>query len=228
MRRVGQTAILIGLLLLVPGLLIVAFERAAYDVEFHIDLHDALGSAERANITRDTMVDESEALISYIRGKRDDFPALTTLDGKPLVGETMEHHMVDVKTLFALAATVRKVCLIAGASLLLLGCALSGSHWVRQIKTGGLISIAFWLALLLFAAVYAILDFNSLFLRFHELIFTNDLWLLNPATDPIINMLSEEFFLGVAARAALMMLGAMAALAICVCAPSWHTRRRKK
>ncbi|MGN0354838.1 MAG: TIGR01906 family membrane protein [Muricoprocola sp.] len=34
-----------------------------------------------------------------------------------------------------------------------------------------------------------------LFDTFHELMFSNDYWLFNPVTDPIINILPDEFFL---------------------------------
>ena len=38
-------------------------------------------------------------------------------------------------------------------------------------------------------------DFTSAFTLFHELSFTNDLWLLNPAEDLLINLLPEAFLL---------------------------------
>lgn len=40
----------------------------------------------------------------------------------------------------------------------------------------------------------AMTDFNSYFVRFHEMFFTNDLWLLNPKTDRMIQLLPEVFF----------------------------------
>lgn len=39
------------------------------------------------------------------------------------------------------------------------------------------------------------IDFDWLFIKFHELAFNNDDWLFNPSTDPIINVLSQEFFM---------------------------------
>jgi integral membrane protein (TIGR01906 family) len=37
--------------------------------------------------------------------------------------------------------------------------------------------------------------FDTFFIKFHELFFSNDDWLFNPATDPIINVLPEQFFM---------------------------------
>lgn len=224
----GAALIVLGMLLLVPGILIATFEGAAYDVGLHIRIHESLGSAEAAGISEEEMRTESGALIDYIRGRRDDFPAIATAGGVPLVGQTMARHMVDVRMLFDLAVTVRTGLLVAGLLLSIAGCAASGTRWAKGIKTGGLIAVAAWTALLGAAAVYGMIDFNGLFLRFHGLMFTNDLWLLNPATDPIIKMLSEEFFLTVAARAALYMGGAMIALVVLACLPNWLVKRRTK
>jgi len=39
------------------------------------------------------------------------------------------------------------------------------------------------------------IDFDFMFLIFHEILFNNDAWIFNPATDPIINVLPQEFFM---------------------------------
>ena len=42
--------------------------------------------------------------------------------------------------------------------------------------------------------IYAIVDFSSLFWNFHLLFFDNDLWILDGATDIMIQMFPEAFF----------------------------------
>ena len=46
---------------------------------------------------------------------------------------------------------------------------------------------------LLLAAFYW--NFNKSFTYFHELLFNNNYWLLDPKTDPVISILPEEYFL---------------------------------
>lgn len=41
-------------------------------------------------------------------------------------------------------------------------------------------------------------DFNKYFIKFHEVFFDNDLWLLNPETDLMIQMMPLDFFIGMA------------------------------
>lgn len=43
---------------------------------------------------------------------------------------------------------------------------------------------------------FALMNFDSFFITFHHLLFNNNNWLFDPATDPIINVLTEEFFAG--------------------------------
>ena len=42
--------------------------------------------------------------------------------------------------------------------------------------------------------VLAVVDFNWFWTQFHHVFFTNDLWLLNPATSVLIQMVPEAFF----------------------------------
>ena len=37
-------------------------------------------------------------------------------------------------------------------------------------------------------------NFNKIFVKFHNLFFKNNYWLLNPLTDPIIKIMPEQFF----------------------------------
>lgn len=43
--------------------------------------------------------------------------------------------------------------------------------------------------------VIMLMGFDRFFVTFHELFFTNDDWLFDPVTDPIINVLPETFFM---------------------------------
>ena len=47
--------------------------------------------------------------------------------------------------------------------------------------------------------IAACIDFDSLFVLFHKVAFTNDLWLLDPRTDLLIRLMPIEFFISYAA-----------------------------
>ena len=55
---------------------------------------------------------------------------------------------------------------------------------------------------LIIAALAGIIstDFTRYFTIFHEIFFNNDLWILDPRTDLLINIVPEPFFVDTAAR----------------------------
>ena len=72
---------------------------------------------------------------------------------------------------------------------------------VRKQKNGLRFAGAGYLAgaAALFAAVGIVVllasrDFTAVFVKFHEIFFTNDLWLLNPQTDILIRMMPQLLF----------------------------------
>ena len=76
-----------------------------------------------------------------------------------------------------------------------------GTFWhslVRLVMWGGLLT----LALVLSVGVFALVGFDSLFLKFHQLSFSNDLWQLNPNTDYLLIMFPQGFWLDATLRVA--------------------------
>ena len=120
--------------------------------------------------------------------------------------------MEDVQRLFTL---VRDTRLVAGAVLLILplvGLALVGSGFLPRLGTlltiGGVLTVV----LLGLAGLLSLVDFSQAFVRFHELAFSNDLWILDPRTDYLIMLYPEGFWLDATLRIA--MLSAVEAVVI--------------
>ena len=53
-------------------------------------------------------------------------------------------------------------------------------------------------------ALWAAMDFDAAFVFFHEMLFTNDLWLLNPATDLLIRICPSSMFMAMGGRILLL------------------------
>lgn len=54
--------------------------------------------------------------------------------------------------------------------------------------------------------IAAAIDFDSFFVLFHKIFFNNDLWIFDSRTDPIINILPQEFFMQCAVFIAFVMV----------------------
>lgn len=103
-----------------------------------------------------------------------------------------QHHMADVQDLFHLCRWGGWAC--AGLVIVLAMILRRNFPWRTVRRT--LITI---LAAVTIVIILACVDFNSLFVLFHKVAFTNDLWLLNPQTDLLIRLMPLEFFISYAA-----------------------------
>lgn len=126
----------------------------------------------------------ADGMIAYLRGDAEG------LDDA-LFTERERLHMDDVHGLFAGGRRLAIGCAV-GAAVLAMASLVWGGR--RAVGRGALIGMATFAALVAFMGIWAAIDFTGWFVTMHELVFTNDLWLLNPAESLLINMLPETFF----------------------------------
>lgn len=107
------------------------------------------------------------------------------MDNLPTSANAAEH-FADCKHLFLLTIVVFIVCLI----IHFIAKNKHNRSWMKLDKTWALLFIILPVVILQFA----ITNFDSFFITFHHLFFSNTNWLFDPATDPIINVLTEGFF----------------------------------
>lgn len=117
-----------------------------------------------------------------------------------------QQHMADCFQLFVLC---RKVAL---GSALAVGVCM-GAAWLlrdrRRISQGFFLGSAVTILSALALIVWGLVDFDGLFILFHQISFDNGLWLLNPATDLLIRLMPTHFFVTYAAVLGISWLGGM-------------------
>lgn len=82
---------------------------------------------------------------------------------------------------------------------------------------GFALSALFLLAIATALAVWGAVNFDGLFVTFHKIIFTNNLWLLNPNTDVLMVLMPLNFFIwyaGEIGKSMLPVLGMMLAVIV--------------
>ena len=100
-------------------------------------------------------------------------------------------HLVDVKNIFIFALRTSK-CLFL-ISLILIPVSFITKN-LRNLYHIWLRTLIFICVVIASIATTAIINFSTFFVIFHKILFDNDLWLLNPYKDYLINLLPEEFF----------------------------------
>lgn len=209
MRRFCTAFCALSFLLLFIGGAFLGFERVALDSAVYDRIQARLDIYDDAGLSPEAQSRVNVVLAGYLRG---DLPSIDIeeevfgVKGE-VFNEDEKAHMIDVFHLFELERTIRTACLGAGCVLLAAVCFLSPSQTKRTLRRGLKV---FALILLLLATVAVLLwttsGFDRLFLLFHELLFTNDLWLMDPRTDAMIRMLPSGFFLQIASEAGIRAL----------------------
>lgn len=143
-----------------------------------------LNIPETVGISFEQIMKNYYILLEYLH-----FPWIKTLSLPDFsVSASGALHFYEVKILFYLNYALLFISLISGV-VYLRKLKQTASFWklIRPFQIA--IFIPF---VLLFVLA---LDFNWMFEMFHEILFNNDAWLFNPATDPIITVLPQEFFM---------------------------------
>ena len=157
---------------------------------------------EANNVSRTTGLAASElekaanGLIGYFNSG-DEYIDLTVMkDGKPfeLFNQREVVHLRDVKELIRLdyliaIGTLIYVLAYAGVSLY-----WRRRYW-RRLAGGVVIGSSITLGIILALGVASLLmDFGEAFTQFHFIAFTNELWMLDPASDYLIMLFPERFW----------------------------------
>lgn len=183
-------------------LLITSVEAVTYWTPgFYEKEYAKYGVTEDVHMEMDDLLDVTHEMMSFLRGDREDLHVMTVVNGQPreFFNEREIAHMEDVKGLFIGALLLRRICLLTAAASLVIMFLLKGKAKSILPKTLCIGTGLFFAVLLVLAGIIST-DFSKYFIVFHHIFFNNDLWILDPATDLLINIVPEPFFMDTAAR----------------------------
>lgn len=212
-RSIGVIAIVF----LIFGLLLAYIEWVAFDLKFYNREYKILNISQATGMEQDELLKTTEELLKYIRGKRDNLKVLSVVDGeKQLVFNEREiDHMVDVKDLFTLAFRLRWISIGIFALLVALMFGVKGKDAFRDLSVSYLTVLVILIIFAIILVSLILIDFTAVWNKFHHIFFNNDLWLLNPETDILIQMLPEKFFFDIVMRIFTFFGLTLIALALC-------------
>lgn len=159
---------------------------------------------ETVSMEMDDLLYVTDEMMMYLRGDgRDDLNISVPVDGhtRPFFNEREMAHMEDVRNLFIGALHLRTAC-IAAAFLCLALMFLVKADVKRILPRAVCTGTGIFMVLTAGLALLISTDFTKYFIIFHKIFFDNDLWILDPATDLLINTVPEPFFADTAARIA--------------------------
>lgn len=185
------------LMLSLSAILFVSFNENYFD-----KMYTKLNIAQTVKVDEKTLMDVNQVLLDYITGAEEslDYSVVIENQEQEFFNQKEKDHMVDVKVLYSNAVKVRNISLfvsIIGIVVLIITRDYKNNLLVKEVLGKVLLSYGLIIGTI---TIVALIDFDFFWTTFHELVFTNDLWLLNPATDRLIMMVPLEFFTGLVYR----------------------------
>ncbi len=144
----------------------------------------ALSLAENLGMSHEALMENYHILLQYLN-----FPWVDQLNMPDFPSSVSGlFHFYEVKRLFMLNYILLFVSAVG--SIFYINDVRKRQYYLplnRFFKWGT--AVPFILVILL------VINFDWLFLTFHQLLFNNDAWIFDPATDPVILALPQEFFM---------------------------------
>ena len=103
--------------------------------------------------------------------------------------------MKDVKSLINGVYALATITLTLMVIVIIWGIVLKPHQFISTLVELLSSSAKYILITAIILSVLSLLAFQQLFLIFHQISFANDLWILDPATDYLIMMFPQNFFL---------------------------------
>jgi len=139
-------------------------------------------------------------------------------------------HLLDCQKLFHLLSVTQIALMIAIVVLVISSKILPGIWKIKSELTPKHLWIGSAVIIAPFAilAIWAVIDFSSAFTFFHRLLFTNDLWLLNPETDLLIRICPQSMFANMGLRIAVISFAVLLGFPLLVTIVSRIFDKRKR
>lgn len=183
-------------------LLIVSVEMAIYtDFRFYEKEYKKYQVLDDLEMKMKDVMFVTHEMMDYLHGKRTDLIVNTTVDGKKreFFNDREKQHMEDVRNIFwggIKSRNIASIIVIVGVIILM----YSKAKW-KILLAKWYMGITSIMILVGVGTGYIFSkDFSKYFVKFHEVFFDNDLWLLDPDTDLMIRMLPEGFFVDFSVR----------------------------
>ena len=203
-----HTAAALVLTLTIISLAVVAV--LAFRPLYYLDI-GILGISEDTGYSVEEIRENYDALIDYNLAFGDaelEFPSLA-------MSEEGRIHFEEVKDIFDIFKYMAAAGVVLSAAFILI---LGKRREYLYLKLTSVLTVVLPVAL----GVMVAANWDWFFVAFHKLVFNNDYWLFDPVTDPVINILPDEFFLHCAVLIlVLVILGSV------VCGLIYHRLRVK-
>lgn len=158
-----------------------------YSMEFN-----KMDIASKTKIEPQELLSISQQIRSYFNNNQDYLNIQTFINGikQPLFNDREISHMLDVKNLVKMTYSTQLISGFFLALMFFIDFIFRKKTLKRNLFWGSLITVAG----IIIVGIGVLFSFDQIFILFHQLSFTNDLWILDPSKDYLIKIFNPEFF----------------------------------
>lgn len=180
-------------------LLSIAVFIPAYSSAFYSKEYDKHSIPQSISVPKEDLMIVTDNLINYMKGKDAELDSYAHVAGeyRPFFSQREKDHMVDVRGLLLGGMTLRNFCFFFTLAVALM------AFYTKDSKTAvkyTLFTIIIIMLAILILFIIISMNFEYAFVLFHEIFFNNDLWILDPNVDLLVNIVPLPFFIDIAAR----------------------------
>lgn len=186
-KYLRQTLIVIqNFSLFISAILGIIFYNC-FNLDFYKNFYLRENLAPSINTTDDELINNTTNLLEYLTNKAE--LNTTWFSEKDIL------HMKDVRTLYNVSFNLMIFFIIIFIlSTILIALVYKNYTMFYITKAFNKTLLAFIILIIVLAGIISY-NFNSFWIKFHQLLFSNDLWLLSPDESNLIKMVPEKFFI---------------------------------
>lgn len=216
MKGISKVLSTLSFICLILCMLLSSVQYWCFNRSFYQKEYAKANTSSAMKMSMKDLMASTDILLDYLEDRTDSMEIYATVDGdeREVFNDREKEHMVDVRNLYHHAMMARDMFGIAGIFLLILLFFKNSRSCVRNLKFGLKYGTQLIAVFLMLTGIWVVADFEGFWYTFHEILFTNDLWLLDPNTSLMINMFPGDFFFHLVLRIMLTTLSGIVIIRI--------------
>lgn len=173
------------LLIFISSTLIIIL-KTTFNIEIYKNYYSNNNSNKELGLEYNELINYTENLFNYLKN--------TEILNDKWFSKKDILHMIDVKYLYNFSIKIIIVTAIISLIFLIILKIINKKNTLKNIINLYNLSFVMYISIIIIITIIALLNFNYFWIKFHKILFSNDLWILSPTESNLIKMFPEEFF----------------------------------
>ncbi len=204
-------------------------ETIAFNDNYYIENLTQANVPSNSGLSEGDIEQASIVLLDYVKGQRDDISYKVNIQGisYEVFNQTEFRHMQDVKRIYDTASSIRYSLIVIGILTFIAVCFTAKRDILRVMSRAYLGTVVVFGLGIGGIALWMSNGFYEAWNGFHEVLFTNDLWLFDPSNNNIVQILNLNFFEGLVGHIIISALIIIMSIAVVMLGALFWDRRRR-